>query len=193
MAPVSVEDQVRVKALLTEAITVLCKDGLRYTSQLSIEGLLGITIDRQDIFLVNINEVLQTETGTATGTATGKKEGKKKGKASKRPAASTPKNKPKTPRKRKRKDTPTAGYMKQNSPIGSLQIKQEDMVDYNQMGIDFGQEYQNFETPVTPAPKRKTSRKVAHLNMIWVFRHFLLWYRISWSIIFLIFLFGIFI
>ena len=51
-------EQLRVKALLTEAITVLCKNGLRYRNQFSVEGLLGITLDNDDVFLVNINETI---------------------------------------------------------------------------------------------------------------------------------------
>ena len=54
-------DQLRVKCLLTEAITLLCKSGLTYVSQLSIEGLLGITLDHGDIFLVNINETVHSD------------------------------------------------------------------------------------------------------------------------------------
>ena len=49
-------DHARVKALLTEAIRMLCKSSLPYKSELNIEGLLGITLDNNDIFLVNIHE-----------------------------------------------------------------------------------------------------------------------------------------
>ena len=54
-------DQARITALLTEAITVLCKNGLAYQAEFSIEGLLGITLDKQDIFLINIKETVQRE------------------------------------------------------------------------------------------------------------------------------------
>ena len=46
----------RIKALLTEAVTVLCKNALSFGCELNIEGLLGITLDKQDVFLVSINE-----------------------------------------------------------------------------------------------------------------------------------------
>ena len=49
-------DHARVKGLLTEAIRMLCKSSLPYKSELNIEGLLGITLDNNDVFLVNINE-----------------------------------------------------------------------------------------------------------------------------------------
>lgn len=46
----------KVRALLVEAITVLCKNGLSYNAELSVEGLIGITLDKKDVFLVNINQ-----------------------------------------------------------------------------------------------------------------------------------------
>ena len=52
------QDQEHVKALLTEAITVLCKNGLGFESQLNIEALIGITLDKDEVFLVNINETV---------------------------------------------------------------------------------------------------------------------------------------
>ena len=54
-------DQERIRALLTEAITVLCKNGLGYKSEFCIDGLLGITVDNDDIFLVKINEKISRE------------------------------------------------------------------------------------------------------------------------------------
>ena len=55
------EDQVRLKALLTEAVRVILKNGLRVNQEISIEGLLGITLDNTDVFLVNINETIRNE------------------------------------------------------------------------------------------------------------------------------------
>lgn len=52
-------DQLRVKALLAETVTLLCKNGLHFKSKFSIEGLIGITLDDEDIFLVSINETIQ--------------------------------------------------------------------------------------------------------------------------------------
>lgn len=49
-------DKERIRALLSEAITVLCKNGLGYQTEFSVEGLLGITVDKEEIFLVNIKE-----------------------------------------------------------------------------------------------------------------------------------------
>lgn len=51
-------DQMRVKALLAETVTLLCKNGLHFKTKFAIEGLIGITLDDEDIFLVSINETI---------------------------------------------------------------------------------------------------------------------------------------
>ena len=52
------DDQERMRELLTEAVTVLCRNGLSYSSHVDIDGLLGITVDSQDVFLVKISETV---------------------------------------------------------------------------------------------------------------------------------------
>ena len=56
-------DRERVKALLTETITLLCKNGLNYHSEFAIEALIGITLDRDDVFLVSIKETICSDLG----------------------------------------------------------------------------------------------------------------------------------
>jgi len=51
-------DQMRIKQILTATIASLCNNTLSYSGELTIQGLLGITIDRKDVLLVNINETL---------------------------------------------------------------------------------------------------------------------------------------
>ena len=46
------------KDLFSEAVIAMCKTGLRYSEQISVEGILAITLDRSKIVVVNINEVL---------------------------------------------------------------------------------------------------------------------------------------
>ena len=58
------EDAERMKQLLTEAITVLCKSGFNFSSHFCVEGLLGITFDSKDIVLLNIKETVKVETGS---------------------------------------------------------------------------------------------------------------------------------
>ncbi len=50
------EVQENMGTLLTEAITVLCKNGLNYRDAFTIEGLLGITLDSEEVFLVKISQ-----------------------------------------------------------------------------------------------------------------------------------------
>ena len=47
-----------MRGLHSEAISVLCKASLSYRSDFLIEGLVGTTVDSEEIFLVNINEVV---------------------------------------------------------------------------------------------------------------------------------------
>ena len=55
------QDQQRVKNLLTDAIIFsLSRNGLFHKSEFCIEGLLGITLDNHDIFLVNIKETFRS-------------------------------------------------------------------------------------------------------------------------------------
>ena len=52
-------DQERVKTLLTDTVTLLCKNGLQYHKELRVQGLLGITLDENEVFLVQINEKVE--------------------------------------------------------------------------------------------------------------------------------------
>jgi len=51
-------DQVRVSKLLTDTVTLLCKNGLAYSQEIKVQGLLGITVDKNEVFLVHINEAI---------------------------------------------------------------------------------------------------------------------------------------
>ena len=56
-----------LKQLLTETVKILLKDVVKYHNALAVEGLLGITLDNKDVFLVYVNE---TCTGVSGDTAT---------------------------------------------------------------------------------------------------------------------------
>jgi len=60
-------DQMKIKQLLTATIASLCNNSLSYSGELTIQGLLGITIDHKDILLVNINETLVHGRPTSAG------------------------------------------------------------------------------------------------------------------------------
>ena len=55
----SKEDQQRVRTLLTDTVTLLCKNGLTFQRNMKIQGLLGITLDDSDVFLVHLNDVFE--------------------------------------------------------------------------------------------------------------------------------------
>ncbi len=50
-------DQQQVQALLTDTVTLLCKNGLHYRRELKVQGLLGITVDDNEVFVVHINKL----------------------------------------------------------------------------------------------------------------------------------------
>jgi len=62
-------DHERVKSLLTEAVKLLCKSLITYRSEFSIEGLIGITVDRSEVVLVSICETVTADTVSVVQTA----------------------------------------------------------------------------------------------------------------------------
>ena len=54
-------DQERVKNLLIDTVTLLCKNSLSYQDELCIEGLLGVKVDQKDVFFVHISQTFQSE------------------------------------------------------------------------------------------------------------------------------------
>ena len=56
----------RVRLLLTEAVTLLCKNSVFYQTELTIEGLLGVTVDTKEVFLVNINQKVNNHSHIST-------------------------------------------------------------------------------------------------------------------------------
>ena len=50
----------KVRTALREAVLSLCSNALDYTMELSVEGLIGVTVDKQDVFLVNVNEIVRS-------------------------------------------------------------------------------------------------------------------------------------
>ena len=58
------EEQRRVKALLEETIVLLCKNGLDYKTQFTVEALIGITLDQKNVILINIKETIFNDSCT---------------------------------------------------------------------------------------------------------------------------------
>ena len=53
------EDQERVKVLISDTITLLCRNGLTFKSKFNINALIGITLDEDDVFLLDIRETVK--------------------------------------------------------------------------------------------------------------------------------------
>lgn len=49
-------DQERVRHLVTETVTALCKNGLKHHKTISVQGLIGVTLDDSEVFLIRIDE-----------------------------------------------------------------------------------------------------------------------------------------
>jgi hypothetical protein len=58
------EDKDRLVSSLQEAILLLCKTGLRFRTKVSVDGLIGITLDDGNVFLVKISEVITSDQET---------------------------------------------------------------------------------------------------------------------------------
>ena len=52
-------EQERVRTLLVDTITLLCRNGLSFKTEFNINALIGITLDKEDIFLVDIRETIK--------------------------------------------------------------------------------------------------------------------------------------
>ena len=48
----------RIKEILKETILALLNNGVEFSSELQIDGLLGVTVDSNDVFLVKISETV---------------------------------------------------------------------------------------------------------------------------------------
>lgn len=49
----------RLSQLLADTISLLCKNSLKYSTDIRIEGVLGITVDTDQVFIVHIDDRLE--------------------------------------------------------------------------------------------------------------------------------------
>ena len=56
----SKDDKQRLKSLISETLILLCKNGLstEVKSEFCIDGVIGITLDTEELLLVAINQVM---------------------------------------------------------------------------------------------------------------------------------------
>ena len=55
------EDAERVVGLLKDTVSLICKSSLKYNTELSVEGCIGITLDKTHMFLVNLKELIRND------------------------------------------------------------------------------------------------------------------------------------
>lgn len=60
-------DQARVRDLLTQTITLMCRNGLEFSHNLRVEGLLAVTVDGTDIFVIHMDEKVTDRPSYAAG------------------------------------------------------------------------------------------------------------------------------
>jgi len=53
-------EQERVQRLLSEAISLLCRNALPFKTDIQVDGLIGITIDKCDILLISLREQIES-------------------------------------------------------------------------------------------------------------------------------------
>ncbi len=53
------KEEATVRTILADTIVALCRNTLGYRAEICVEGLLGITIDNEEIFLVNVKETIR--------------------------------------------------------------------------------------------------------------------------------------
>jgi len=60
-------DQARVRDLLTQTIALMCRNGLDFSHDLRIEGLLAVTVDGTEIFVIHMDEKVTDRPSYAAG------------------------------------------------------------------------------------------------------------------------------
>jgi len=60
------ETEQHVRASLRDAILLLCQTGLKFNTELSVDGLLAVTLDKKHVFLLSIKETLQASERCST-------------------------------------------------------------------------------------------------------------------------------
>lgn len=51
-------DQERIRSILYETITSICKNGLHFDSELRVDAIIGVTLDQHEVFLITVNEII---------------------------------------------------------------------------------------------------------------------------------------
>ncbi len=94
-----------VKAMISDTILALCRNTLPYQTEVCVEGLLGVTVDNKEVFLVHLNETILKEGVVPTRKRTIEKQTNQDSESSLSSGTSDSESnsQPKSKRKRKRK------------------------------------------------------------------------------------------
>jgi hypothetical protein len=65
---ISKEDHCRLRNLLVDAISLLCRNGVPFRSVHRVDALVGITLDKNEVVLININETFHLGNNSDTET-----------------------------------------------------------------------------------------------------------------------------
>jgi len=60
------EEREKLRKLLRDTVSMLCRNSLQYERHLRIEGVIGITVDDDDAFLIHINDNVGNHQYTTT-------------------------------------------------------------------------------------------------------------------------------
>src|SRR5206468_6618110 len=55
-------DRSAIRTLVTDTITMLLQNSIPFHSDLQIEGLLGVTVDKTDVFIIHIDQRFEGQT-----------------------------------------------------------------------------------------------------------------------------------
>jgi len=56
-------EQERIRSLLVDTISLLCRNGLNFENELRVQAVVGVTVDKDACFLVHINKCFERKTG----------------------------------------------------------------------------------------------------------------------------------
>jgi len=52
-------DQERIRSLLVDTISLLCRNGLNFENELRVQAVIGVSIDKEECFLVHVNKCFE--------------------------------------------------------------------------------------------------------------------------------------
>jgi len=158
----------QVKILLQETIIALCRNTLNSYGEVSVEGLLGVTLDNEEIFLVSINEMFNNP-GVAKKAKKNLKRSKEANDGSESESEHSDgedhgdapkKRKKKRARKKKKKTDQGSGGSGEDSDSSSNQDNQDDDIDGTETEANTTQEDNNHteQTAHEIRPEAPSSR-----------------------------------